>query len=323
MGRIGYFVLLAAAAVALTCGASDAFRSPDPIELTERFGELEALARDGSPAASEALMDCCFSEDQPFQVKRFACRMLSRIATSNDLAAAPVLMREDYLWASWRLVGIRVSARESGDRGDRLTQELLSFLQDLSRQAEEAKSEGRADWPWPGMERDVAVQEIGFYVSDSALPLAAFPPEVVDRSTEIALDRLRTQYATVTEPEERAQRIGDLLGEEDAFTREAAVALLIELGEPAVSTAEVVVSKSNILPHAGSSFTAETRAYDAALEVMAGVGGERAAAVLARLAGSDVPHAAANAAAALRWVDAGVRFRPLYMRLFPHPYVDE
>jgi hypothetical protein len=320
---IAYLVILAAGAVSLACDTSYAFRSPDPMQLTKRFREVEAMAPANSPETRAALIALCFSEKEPFQTKRFACRILSRVATSDDLAQAPAVARSDYLWVSWRLLGLRVAARESGQSAGDAAQSLLAFLRDLSQQAQQARLSGSDDWARRGAERDFAAREMGFYVSDCGLALKSFPADVVDRSPEIALDRLHAQYAAAAEPGRRAQELGALLKtEQNAFTREATLALLIDVGEPAVAAVEALID-ANAPREGASPASAESRAYRGCLDVLAGVGGERAAALLNCVAASGPTQARGYASARLQWVEAGVGYRPLYARLFDHPYVDE
>jgi hypothetical protein len=316
MRRISRQTFFALSAVALACGVVYGFAPTDPIQLTRRFKELEALARDGSRGARQALIASCFSKQEPLQTKRFACRILSRVASPSDLADAPHVGRSDYLWVSWRLVQIAVAARDKGDVKDELTEGLLAFLRDLPRQPREGK-------PGLGMERHLAAQEIGFYVAENHLPLRRFPSEVVDRSPDVALERLRARYASVTASKGRAKRIGALLvGEADVFVREAAIALMIEMGESAVPAVEAMLERS--VPRRNPPpFTAVTRTYKDCLRVLAGIGGERPAATLESLAKNSVPYVSDNAGAALRWVKAGVGYQPLYARLFQHPYAEE
>lgn len=303
----------------LACGAASSYLLPDPIELAKRFGELEVLAKNASPTARDELVSVCASKDGRVQFKRFAYRLLSRVATRDDLERLPPEDQSDELWLCRRLAEMRVTARKNGESKAAIAAQLLRFYYDLSTAVDSSTGPERV---MCGIEKNIVAQEIGFQIADQQLQTTFFPSELTDYSPEVALYRLRTRFAGVRNTGERARLIGRELDTENTYYREAAVALMIELGESAVTTV-IDTLRNNILCSNPPPFGQETRVFSSCLVILAGIGGTRAEAVLKEYSKSEFSYVANSARAFLRWTEAGVKYPAQYQRLFAHPYICE
>ncbi len=301
----------------------ESYAPPDPILLAKRFAELEALSRDGSLKARQQLVSVCSSKSEKVQVRRFAYRMLSRVATSADMRRLPSSGQTDPLWACRRIAELRIASREHKDSKKALALQLAVLLRGLS---------ALADWEDQSMkvstdiQRGIAQQEIGFQIADQGLPSAGFPPEATDYTPEFALYRMRSEYAKVENPTTRARliagRFAPIIGARGVYQHEAAVALMIEEGEPALPTVLDILRQNTLTSNPPPWGPRVTRFQDC-LQILAGIGGKEAEDVLRKQSESSLPYVASRAKHFLGWIEAGVKFPAQYRRLFSSPYSDD
>jgi hypothetical protein len=313
-------LLLALGLGTLVCSPGYSYVDPDPIELTKQFNALEALARDGSPAARQELVKAAISagemtEAERIRVRRMAFRMLSRVGQRADFSAIPALDSSDWLWSCWRLADMRISARERGESKSTTAQTLLNFLSGLS---EVPAAETTAARIVRQGHAGLAEVEVRFYLADQGLPSDGFPAEIVERSSEIALARLRAQYGQIAESGLLVETLREQLRAENPWLRDAAAALVIERGESALP-AVISLLRENIPTSNPPPWTSQIHTLRSCVDILKGIGGETAAATLTELKDNPVPYVAECGSESLTWVESGVGYQPLYQELISYP----
>jgi len=288
------------------------FLPADEIELAKRFAQLDSLAKSDSTDARQQIIAACVSEKERTQVQRYAFRLLSRTATSSELEQIRPVACKSQAAVYFGLAAIRVKARENNTSKSDLAKEMLAFVSELSRSSE----------PGASSRTHVAKEELGFYIADAKLPETLFPKEITSRSPEISLLRLRTQFASCKDENARAEFLARLLDTEDCFVREAATALMAELGDKAIPVVERVMEE-NVPLSDPPPFTAGTNAFGASIDVLAAIGGERARELLGIYAASTIRYVSVNAKYASKWVEAGVPLPIAHRRLFENPWLLE
>ncbi|MFB3882906.1 MAG: hypothetical protein ACE149_16700 [Armatimonadota bacterium] len=316
-------IAIAVGLVVLASASGYAYVPPNPIELTKKFHALEALARDGGPEARQELIRLALygidaPENERFQVRRMAFRMLSRVGQAADLSAVPALDPSDQLWHCWRVAETAILARERGEVKSVTADALLRLYDALLVAPVDETASARTLRQCHAV---IVGVEIGFQIADQALPADRFPPEIIDRSSEVAFARLRAQYDQVTSASDLVKQLEEQLGSEDQRLRDAAAALIIERGGPALPAALGLLRDS--LPSSSPPpWAPQTRTFRACLDILAGIGGDPALTALTELAADPRPYVSACAAASKEWVQSGVEYQPLYRDTFLNPYVD-
>jgi len=303
----------------VTCRSASCYSPPDQIEMAKRLYQVEQLARDHTKESMEKLVSISLSESESLPARRLACRFISQIGTSEVLKGKQNLIStSDLLGPSWRLAETVVAMRERGDAKQEIAKTLLSFWTELTKTVPGEDKEASI---LRGIRQSLAAGEIAFQIADLNLPADGFP-SVIRSRPEVVFHKLRAQYAGLNGPSERSRWISEQLSTEDPAIREAAARLLAEEGE-AVLPQLIAILQSNLPTSDGPPFTSKHRAYSAALEVLAGIGGDGVAAVLTVLIENEVGYVAENAKFYLRWVNAGVLYPVRYKRLLNESPIDE
>lgn len=278
---------------------------------------LESLARSGTPDSLRQLMDVCASDKQSAPLRRLACRLASRKASSASFEEhqPPSVSqigghRQDPTGVSWEIAKARVDAREKGEDKAATVRRLVHFWDDLNRECKAATGEQKVRC---GMQLHAAASEIAFYVVDLGLPTGELPEEVRRQPDAIYAD-LRAEWAQMKDSEARMDWVIQQMGNRDPLKAEAAVRLAVDEGEPMVPRL-IALLRSKLPKKNPPPYTPEVTLWSRVVGALAGIGGREAIAAIRPLATSDIPYVVENANSVLSVLEAGNKLPVQYARL--------